>query len=78
MKTLFALSLLLATPAYPADAPKIDPAKPAGVTLSVQDWQAVLVSLSDSSRLSARDANRITQTIISQVQAQIQPGSVKK
>ena len=51
--------------------PQIDPAKPATVTLPIQDWQAVLASISDSAHVSAREANRITQNVVAQIQPQL-------
>jgi hypothetical protein len=68
--SLFASSTLAATPQ--ATAPD-DRNKPAVVTLSIQDWQAVLASIGDSGSVSARDANRIGHSIVSQVQSQIAP-----
>jgi hypothetical protein len=71
---LFASSAIAATPQQPAP---VDPNKPVTVTISVQDWQAVLSSVSDSGHVSARDANRIGQSIVSQVQSQISPGAAQ-
>jgi hypothetical protein len=79
MKYAFVFAAFLissAAGAAPAPAPApVDPNKPVTVTLSVQDWQAVLASVSDSARISARDASRINQTIASQAQAQLAPPS---
>lgn len=74
MKRVLAIFLLSAFPvvASPPRQP-VDPVKPVSVTLPIQDWQAVLSSVQDSARLSARDANRISQTIVNQVQAQLSP-----
>lgn len=71
MKTILAF-LLLPTVAFAADTrPKIDPEKLAAVTLTVGDWQAIVASVSDSGRVSARDANRINQIIAVQVNQQL-------
>jgi hypothetical protein len=64
-------SSAIAAPASPPPSAPVDPNKQASVALSLADWQAVIASVGDSARVSARDANRITQTIVSQVQPQI-------
>ena len=73
----FALSLLalsaMAAPAQSPASPPVDPNKPAVVTLSLADWNAVISSIGDSARVSAHDANRIGQSIVSQVQPQVVP-----
>jgi len=80
MRFLVVLAVLV-SPAIAADAPKpasVDPAKQVAVTLTVQDWQAVLNSVSDSASVSARDAARIDQAIVAQIRGQLpansQPG----
>jgi hypothetical protein len=66
--------MLVAGPALAAaPQPAADPAKPISVTLPLADWQAVVNSVGDSARISARDANRIAQSIVGQVQVQIAP-----
>jgi len=77
MKFPLFFAALIATSPSAADAPNIDPAKPATVTLSVQDWQSVLMSVGDSERVSAREASRIDQTIVNQIQQQIEPQNAK-
>lgn len=71
MKTTLAF-LLLSTATFAADAPpKIDPEKLVAVTLPVEDWQAIVASVGDSGRVSARDANRINQIIATQINQQL-------
>lgn len=80
MRLAFVIAILiLTTSAFAIDAPspKVDPVKPVTVTLTVQDWQAVLLSVQDSAGVSARDANRISQTIMNQVRPQVAPQSSK-
>ena len=72
MRLLCLVALLLPFAAYAGDSPKIDPAKLVSVTLSIQDWQTVLTSVEDSDRANAREANRISRTVISQIQPQLQ------
>lgn len=75
----FLAFLLLSAAARAAEAPpKIDPAKPVSVSLPVQDWQIVINSVAQSEQVSARDANRITQSIVSQAQPQLAPAQPAK
>lgn len=74
--TIVTVALLFTTAAFAttttqAQSPTIDPNKPITITLPAQDWQWVIQSLSDSANVSARDANRIVQTIGVQAKPQI-------
>lgn len=75
MKQAFAFLLLSSAVAFaspePSNPTAIDPTRQVTITLPVQDWKAVLDSVSDSAGITARDASRINQTIISQLQAQL-------
>lgn len=78
MRQLCLAALLLTSVAYADDPPKIDPAKQALVALPIGDWQTVLASVEDNDHLSAREANRISRTIITQVQQQLQRSTPEK
>jgi len=78
MKSSFAFFLLLASAAHAADVPKFDPTKPVEVALTLAQWRAVLACIADSERISARDANRIAQSIMVQVQVEVQASQAPK
>jgi hypothetical protein len=73
--SLLAASSFAGTPMQSAAPAPIDPNKLVTFTLPLRDTKAVLDSLFDSAVVSARDANRISQSIVSQVQPQVAPAS---